>query len=127
MSMSETVMIGQGHEITELPLEVWEAGVSEHAEHIRDSLGFMSEDHHRVRCFAVRELLNVGAPLSPKFISRELNLPVGRVNTVLDELERNKTFLFRNERGEVTWAYPATVDQTPHRIALSTGQQGYTA
>jgi hypothetical protein len=37
------------------------------------------------------------------------------------------TFLFRNEQGSVTWAYPVTVDQTPHRVTFSSGEQVYAA
>jgi hypothetical protein len=37
------------------------------------------------------------------------------------------TFLFRNEEGAVTWAYPVTVERTPHRVSLSTGEQVYAA
>ena len=33
------------------------------------------------------------------------------------------TFLYRNERGEVTWAYPVTVAQTPHRLTFGSGEQ----
>jgi len=37
------------------------------------------------------------------------------------------TYLYRNARGEVTWAYPVTVDHTPHRVTFSSGEQIYAA
>jgi len=37
------------------------------------------------------------------------------------------TFLFRNKEGEVVWAYPVTVDKTPHHLTFSTGEQLYAA
>jgi hypothetical protein len=37
------------------------------------------------------------------------------------------TFLFRNEQGAVAWAYPVTVDRTPHYVTFSTGEQVYAA
>ena len=46
---------------------------------------------------------------------------------ILDELEKNMTFLFRNPDGEVTWADPVTVDQTPHHVSFSSGEQVYAA
>jgi hypothetical protein len=49
------------------------------------------------------------------------------VNDVLDELERRMTFLFRNQAGAVAWAYPVTVDVTPHHVTFSTGEQVYAA
>jgi hypothetical protein len=85
----------------------------------------MSQDHHRVRDFAVTELARTGAPLSPEAIAAALGLPLTRTGTVLDDLERHLTFLFRNERGEVTWAYPVTVDETPHAARFSSGEEAY--
>jgi hypothetical protein len=37
------------------------------------------------------------------------------------------TFLFRNDGGSVTWAYPVTVEQTPHHMSFSTGERAYAA
>ena len=87
----------------------------------------MSQDHHRVRDFAVRELPRVGEPLSPASIAQALDLPLVRTIAILDELEKNMTFLYRGDGESVTWAYPVTVDRTPHRVAFSTGEQTYAA
>lgn len=125
--MIGTVLIGQGHKITGIPQKDWERGLSEVPQHIKGMLDFMSEEHHLVRNFVVRELPEVGAPLSPVFIAQKLNLPVSRMNTILEELEKHLTFLFRNEQGSVIWAYPITVDNTPHHITFDTGEQIYAA
>ena len=86
-------------------------------------LDFMTEEHHRVRNFVVTEIPRVEKPLSPEFIAQELKLPLDQVVDILDDLEKHMTFLFRNEQGAVAWAYPVTVDQTPHRMTFSTGEQ----
>jgi hypothetical protein len=91
------------------------------------AMGFMAEDHRRVHHFAVRELPHVGKPLSPEFIAVKLGLPRERVVSVLDDLEKHMTFLFRNKQGEVTWAYPVTVDTTPHHLTFSSGEHVYAA
>ncbi len=91
------------------------------------SLGFMTEDHRRVHLFTVAELPRVGKPLSPAFIAEKTGLPVDRVVPILADLEEHMTFLFRNKSGEVTWAYPVTVDKTPHHLTFSTGEQIYAA
>src|SRR5271157_456683 len=108
--MSETILLGQGDQIIEIPRKDWEQGVSAVSKQMQAGLSFMSADHHRVRNFAVRELPNVGKPLSPEFIADKLNLPVDRVNIILEDLEKHLTFLFRNEQGAVAWAYPVTTD-----------------
>ena len=125
--MSETILMRQGRQLTPIAREAWEHDVSSIPQHIEVGLGFMSEAHHLVRYFVVRELLRVGESLSPEFIARQLHLPIVRVQVILDELEKHLTFLFRNARGAVAWAYPVTVDCTPHHVTLSTGEQGYAA
>jgi hypothetical protein len=89
------------------------------------SLGFMGEDHHRVRDYAVRELSRAGAPMTAETIAQALDLELARVRPILDELEAHLTFLVRNEQGEVTWAYPVSLDATPHRAHLSTGEDAF--
>jgi len=91
------------------------------------AMGFMTGDHRRVHHFAVRELPNAGKPLSPGFISGKLGLPADRVVSILNNLEKHMTFLFRNKQGEVTWAYPVTIDKTPHHLTFSSGEQVYAA
>ena len=125
--MSETVLLGQGRQITKLPRKTWEGHLSQVPQHSETRLGFMSEEHHRVRYFVVRELQRTGKPMQQEFISQSLKLPVVRVNTILDELERNLFFLVRNSQGAVTWAYPVTVERTPHQVTFSTGERLYAA
>ncbi len=91
------------------------------------SMGFMSEDHRRVHHYAVRELPRINKPLSPDTIAAELGLPRERIVALLTDLEKHMTFLFRNMQGHVTWAYPVTVDKTPHHLTFSTGEQVYAA
>jgi hypothetical protein len=121
--MEENVLIGKGRDIIETPRNQWDQGLAERVPMVKARLGFMSEAHHLVRNFVVRELPYAGEPPSPEFIAQRLNLPVARVNSILEELEKNLTFLFRNPQGAVIWAYPVTVDRTPHKIKFHTGEQ----
>ena len=66
-------------------------------------------------------------PISPETIAAAVHLPLERVRSLLDELEHAMTFLFRNAAGAVTWAYPVTVDQTPHQVTFSSGEKLYAA
>jgi hypothetical protein len=105
-----------------IPGPIWRSRVTGHTD-----LEFMSESHHRVRNFAVMALPREGMPLSPAFIARSLNLPVEQVVSILEDLELHMTFLYRNQDSAVSWAYPVTVEHTPHRLSLSTGEQIYGA
>ncbi len=125
--MKNNLLLGIWRHLFPVPSAIWQKQVAEKAEHTRAHLAFMSPDHHRVRNLVVRELPRVGKPLAPEWIARELNLPLENVVTLLDDLERRLTFLFRNSEGAVAWAYPVTVDETPHRITLSTGEKIFAA
>jgi hypothetical protein len=125
--MNETILTGRGSGITELPRADWEQGLSDIPRHFQARLGFMSKEHHLVRNFVVREMPIAGEPLSPVTIAQKLDLPLERTKAILGELEKHMTFLFRNEQGAVIWAYPVTVERTPHHITFSTGEQLYAA
>ena len=121
--MDESLLVGLWRLAIPIPPGIW----TKRDQGGGDPLGFMTEAHHKVRNFAVLELPRSGKPLPPERIAQELQLPQARVAEILDELERHKTFLFRNAQGAVTWAYPVTVDPTPHRLSFSTGEQVYAA
>ncbi len=123
----DTILIGRGREITTVSRTEWEQGLAAVPQHMKTKLSFMSAEHHRVRYFVVRELPWVSKPLSIEFIAAQVHLPASRVNIILDELEQHLTFLYRNPQGMVAWAYPVTVDQTPHKLVFSTGERLYAA
>jgi hypothetical protein len=125
--MSETILMGHGSQLTEISRKEWEEGLSHFPQHNQTRLGFMSEQHHIVRNFVVRELPRKGQPIQPDFISYSLKLPLSRVNTLLDDLEKNLFFLVRDRQGAVSWAYPVTVEKTPHDLVFSTGERLYGA
>jgi hypothetical protein len=125
--MTETILLGRGRQILEVPRAEWEKHLAKSPEHVQARLSFMSEAHHAARNFAVRELARRGEPLSPQIIAGELDLPLERTQAILDDLERHLFFLVRNQAGAVVWAYPVTVTRTPHPLTFSTGEQVYAA
>jgi hypothetical protein len=125
--MNKSLLLGVWRFLLRIPRPIWQREVEQNAKAGEKSLGFMTTDHHRVRDFVVRELPRIAKPISPEMIAQSLNMEFSRVVTILDELEKNLTFLYRNEQGAVIWAYPVTVERTPHRITFSTGEQIYAA
>jgi hypothetical protein len=123
--MTDRLLLGLGRYMLPIPRWLWHRLMTANARRVGAGLGFMSADHHRVRDFVVTELPRAGAPLPPESIAAALDLSVSRVRVLLDELEAHLTFLFRNDQGAVTWAYPVTVDETPHHARFSTGEQAY--
>ena len=125
--MTSKLWTGVGRYMLPVPSFLWHRQVRGRSQHIRARLAFMSEEHHLVREFAVRELPRTGEPMPAEFIAAELNLPPERVGGILDDLEKHMTFVCRNDEGAVEWAYPATVSKTPHEVTFSTGERLYSA
>ena len=116
--MSEPILMGLHHHTVPIPRAVWQSQVRGDAD-----LSFMSPDHHRIRNFAVAELPKGRRALPPEVFANQLDLLLDRVVAILDDLESHMTFLYRNEQGAVAWAYPVTVDATPHELAFSSGER----
>jgi len=123
--VTDRLLFGFRHWMIPIPGPVWRRVFEANAAKVGASLGFMSANHHRVRDFVVLELPRASRPLGPEVIADALGLAVPLVRVILDDLERHLTFLFRNDAGAVTWAYPVTVDATPHRAHLGTGEDAF--
>jgi hypothetical protein len=91
------------------------------------TFGNLDEDQRRVHHFVVRELPGYAKPMEPDFVARKLSMELSRVIAIMDELERRKLFLFRPGGRDVAWAYPVTVEPTPHRVTFSSGESIYAA
>ena len=118
-------LLGLGRAMLPIPDFVWKSAVRASARKVSASLGFMSPDHRRVHHFVVTELPRAGAPLLPSEIADALHITGARVEAILAELARRLTFVARDENGAVTWAYPVTVEETPHRAHLDCGEDAY--
>ncbi|OGO02974.1 MAG: hypothetical protein A2Y72_03410 [Chloroflexi bacterium RBG_13_53_26] len=125
--MGDNILLGISRFMIPVPRLIWRGQVPGKARHLSNDLCFMSAEHHQVRNHVVRELPRVGKPMSPESIAQSVKLPIAQVKSILDDLEEHKTFLFRDKHGAVTWAYPMTVDKTPHHVALSSGEEAYAA
>lgn len=120
--MDESVLLGVGRHTMPLQPALWRRHLSAGAD-----LSFMSADHHRVRNFLVIEIPRIGKPLSPEDISEKLRIQLEKVIPILDDLEKHMKFLFRRDGINVSWAYPVTTEDTPHRVAFSSGESIHAA
>jgi hypothetical protein len=120
-------MAGVWRHILRLPPGIAKKKVGQLGKRARAEVGALSAEHRSVHHFVVRELPRFGEPMPPQFIAESLGIPLAAVTTVLAELEAKRAFLFRNEEGEVVWAYPVTAEPTPHRIKFRSGETLYAA
>ena len=120
-------LIGVGRFAARVPEWLWRLLASRRSGDDQSPLAFMTPEHHSVRDFVVLEMPRRGTALTPEEIARGIGLPLPRVAEILDDLERHLTFLYRNPLGAVAWAYPVTVEHTPHRITLNGKERLYAA
>lgn len=125
--MKNSILLGIRRLIIRIPKPIWQYEVQRAAEGADKSLAFMTSEHHKIRDYVVRQMPRISEPIPPERIASDLNLPLDTVVPILDELEKNMTFLYRDEHGAVIWAYPVTVTKTPHRIKFSSGETIYAA
>lgn len=125
--MKDNLLLGLGRSLWPIPSLLWRRQVQQNGWRNAAGRAFMTPDHTRIHHFVVAELPRCGRPLTAEHIAGALGLPLERVIACLDDLEQHLTFLFRNPQGEVVWAYPVTVEATPHRIEFKSGEKLYAA
>lgn len=121
--MTDTVLIGRGDTISTIPQSDWEQKVSSAPEQISRRLAFMTNEHHLVRNFVVRELPRLGRPITLRAISDAVRISQPRTSAIVEDLERNLFFLVRRGGDDVSWAFPVTVEETGHQLVFSTGER----
>lgn len=125
--MKNKIMLGMWRYMLSVPPSLFEKQRAKAKERIMANQAFMTPEHRKVHHYVVKQLPVSGKPLTPGIIAKSVDMEPDRVKTILDELEEHMTFLFRNKQGEVVWAYPVTVEETPHRVTFDTGEQIYAA
>ncbi len=125
--MNNSLLTGFWRTMVGVPPFLWEKQIKKTRQKVTKAMAFMSPDHRRVHHYVVRELPRIGGPLEAERVARDLVLSVERTIEILQDLEKHLTFLVRNEQGQVVWAYPVTVEKTPHRISFGSGEQLYSA
>jgi hypothetical protein len=125
--MENTLLVRLGRVGLRVPGVLWQRIIAAEAQRSGRGIGWMTPGHHRVRDFAVTEVVRTGRPLSPAQLARGTGLGLDQVRVLVGELERGKTFLYRSDGVNVDWAYPATAAVTPHRVRLTSGETLYAA
>ena len=125
--MKETIFLGRDQKMLEIPEATWKQHLAQIPQHSQSRLSFMTDTHHQIRNFVVKELVNRQKPIEPELISQNLSIPLEQVDVALAELQEKLFFLVRNEEGAVIWAYPVTVESTPHKLTFVSGECLYGA
>jgi hypothetical protein len=123
-----SVLIARANLIESTDEDAWKEAAAASIAHMPARLAFMTPAHHRIRNFAVRELpRNGGRPLAIADIAAATGTPEAATRAIVAELERQLFFVVREGEDHVSWAYPVTVDRTPHRLMFGTGESVFGA
>ena len=123
------VLLGFKRHMLPVPWGIFRRAVPREAAKTRRALGGVNLDQaqRQVHHFVVRDLPRLGRAMSPEHVADQLGMKLAQVVAIFDELERRMIYLFRPNGREVEWAYPVTVEETPHRLAFSSGERLYAA
>lgn len=120
--MNGTLLVGDDREIRQVPDDAFVQAMQGLPTRMASRLAFMTQNHHAVRDFVVREMPRQRTPISPLGIANTTGLALQTVSVILTELERHLFFLVRNKDGNVAWAFPVTTAATTHKLTFSTGE-----
>lgn len=116
-----------GRMMLTLPKFVFPRVVGMEAKRFKKSFAFMTPEHHRVRNLAVSEMTFQPRLISPMYLAEKTSIPEAQVVSLLDELEGNKSILYRDALGNVLYAYPSTLEKTAQAVVFETNKRVYAA
>ena len=122
MSIQGSVLFGFRKTMVPVPALIVNREMDKMVRRIKMKVSGFTAEKRKVHHFIVRELPGRGGPISINDVAHELGMPLRRVEVLIDELENDKTFLYRRNSTGINWAYPVTVEATPHKISFSTGE-----
>ena len=114
--------MGIGKFMVPIPLAISNRGLQKGVSGAEIKAQCLSEEERRVHHFVVRKMASVEEPIKAELVADETGLPVDEVEKVIDKLESLKTFLYRSDGRGIDWAYPLSLDDTGHRMTVTTGE-----
>jgi hypothetical protein len=123
----EHMNVGLRRHMVKLPRAIGRRRVASLADRARAIMDGLTEQHRTLHHFLVAELPRSAKPLSPEGIADQLGLSAQRVAGLIDDLGDKKALIARDADGAVTWGYPVTVDDTPHRLCFEGGDRLFAA
>ncbi len=126
-NVERKMYMGLGRFMLPVPRVISALGMKKGVSGARTNSALLSKEERRVHHFAVKELAVAEEPLALNVIAERLDLPLERVEGIVDKLEKMKTFVYRNDSDGINWAYPLSLEDTGHAIAASTGERFFAA
>jgi hypothetical protein len=125
--MKNMLMLGLWKYVINVPPFLWHKQIAKGRKGFEKEAGALSKEYRLIHHFVVKNLPSQAGPLAKEIIAEGTGCSVDLVIEALDYLEKRMTFLFRDDNGNVAWAYPVTVAKTPHKVSFSTGEELFAA
>ena len=126
-TMERKMYMGIGRFMFPIPQVISARGLKKGVSSARGKSKFLSVEERKIHHFIVKKMAIVQQPIRAELISEELSISVDRVEKTMNKLEGLKTFLYRSDGMGINWAYPISLENTGHKISVSTGERFFAA
>ena len=116
------MFMGIGKFMVPIPLAISNRGLQKGVYGAETKAQCLTDEERRVHHFVVRKMASVEEPIKAELVAKETGLPADEVERAIEKLESLKTFLYRSDGKGIDWAYPLSLDDTGHRMTVSTGE-----
>jgi hypothetical protein len=120
-------LMGIGRFMIPLPKAITEKGLYIGVKGAKAKADELSEEERKAHHFIVKKMAVAKEPITAEIIKEELDVPVSRVEEIIDKLEAMKTFVYRSDGKGIDWAYPISLDNTGHNMTAGTGERFFAA
>jgi hypothetical protein len=115
--------MGVGRFMIPIPQMISNRGLEKGAAGAKAKAELLSEEERKVHYFVVKKMAIAKEPITAELVGEELDMPLERVEKTIDKLESLKTFFYRSDGKGINWAYPLSLENTGHRMTVSTGEE----
>jgi hypothetical protein len=122
-NLERKMYLGIGRFMIPIPQLISARGLKKGVSGARTKAELLSEEEQRVHHFVVKKMAVAKEPITVEIISKELDISLETVEKIIDKLEDLKTFLYRSDGKGINWAYPLSLDNTGHKMTVSTGEE----
>ncbi len=110
-----------------LPMAISAKGVKRSVSGAETKADLLSKEERKVHHFIVKQMAIAKEPITTEFIGEKLNISLNRGKDIVEKLEAMKTFCYRSDSQGINWAYPLSLENTGHKMTVSTGEQFFAA
>jgi len=110
-----------------LPPTISAKGLKRGVSGAKTKADLLSKEERKVHHFIVKQKAIAKEAIITEFIGEKLNISLNRGKDIVEKLEAMKTYCYRSDSQGINWAYPLSLENTGHKMTVSTGEQFFAA